>query len=97
LSRSVSKKKLCFQDALKNIDTLRQVYNRKLTLQAENTSPGGNQFILGERDIRNPELDLYDKSMTIKDELIELRMKSTKEKDVWSFFQDLKKQDYSNP
>ena len=78
-------------DALKNIDTLRQVYNRKLTLQAENTSPGGNQFILGERDIRNPELDLYDKSMTIKDELIELRMKSTKEKNVLELFSGFEK------
>jgi len=78
-------------DALKNIDTLRQVYNRKLTLQAENTSTGGNQFILGERDIRNPELDLYDKSMRIKDELIELRMRSTKEKNVLELFSGFEK------
>jgi hypothetical protein len=78
-------------DALKNIDTLRQVYNKKLTLQAENTSPGGNQFILGERDIRNPELDLYDKSMRIKDELIELRIKSTQEKNVLELYSGFEK------
>ena len=78
-------------DALKNIDTLRQVYNKKLTMQVENTSPGGNQFILGERDIRNPELDLYDKSMRLKDELIELKMRSTKEKNVLELFSGFEK------
>lgn len=78
-------------DVLKNIDTLRQVYNKKLTLQAENKSTGGNQFILGERDIRNPELDLYDKSMMIKDELIELRMQSAKEKNVLELYSGFEK------
>jgi len=67
-------------DALNNIDTLRKVYNKKLTMQSENPS-GSNQFILGERDIRNPELDLYDKTMVIKDELIELKMKAAEEKE----------------
>lgn len=67
-------------DALNNIDTLRKVYNKKLTMQTENPS-GSNQLILGERDIRTPELDLYDKTMVIKDELIELRTKAEEEKE----------------
>jgi hypothetical protein len=68
-------------DALNNIDSLRKVYNKKLTMQSESTPGGSNQLILGEGDIRNPELDLYDKSMMIKDELIELKMKIAEEKD----------------
>jgi hypothetical protein len=49
-------------------------------MQTENPS-GSNQLILGERDIRTPELDLYDKTMVIKDELIELRTKAEEEKE----------------
>jgi len=66
---------------LNNIDTLRQAYNKKLTMQAENTPAGSNQLILGERDIRNPELDLYDKTMIVKDELIELKTIAAEEKE----------------
>lgn len=68
-------------DALNNLDSLRMVYNRKLTMQSESTPGGSNQLILGERDIRNPELDLYDKTMMIKDELIELKLRSAEEKE----------------
>jgi hypothetical protein len=77
-------------DVLKNIDTLRQVYNKKLNRQAESIpAAGGNQFILGERETRNPELDLYDKSMIVKDELIELRMKAAEEKEPLVLFSGL--------
>ena len=68
-------------EALNNIDTLRKVYNRKISMQSETGPAGSNQLILGERDIRNPELDLYDKSMMIKDELMELKMKTSDEKE----------------
>ncbi|HEX6848054.1 MAG TPA: hypothetical protein VF144_13820 [Chitinophagaceae bacterium] len=68
-------------DALTNIDTLRQVYNKKLTMPAENTPAGGSQLILGERNVRNPELDLYDKTMLIKDELMELKAVNAEEKE----------------
>jgi hypothetical protein len=62
-------------DALKNLDTLRQVYNKKLELEASQPAGGSNQFVLGDRNTRSPELDLYDKSLMIKDELIEVRKK----------------------
>ena len=66
---------------LDNIDTLRRVYNKKLSMQSENATPGSNQLILGERDIRNPELDLYDKTMLVKDELMELKTRTAEEKE----------------
>ena len=69
------------ESALTNIDTLRQVYNKKLIAQNQNLPSGSNQLILGERDIKNPELDLYDKTMIIKDELIELKARSMEEKE----------------
>jgi hypothetical protein len=67
---------------LSNLDTLRQVYNKKLAAEAENKTQAGNQFVFGERNIKNPELDLYDKAMLLKDELIELRMMSAGEKNI---------------
>jgi hypothetical protein len=58
------------------------VYNKKLAAEAENKTQAGNQFVFGERNIKNPELDLYDKAMLLKDELIELRMMSAGEKNI---------------
>jgi hypothetical protein len=74
--------------SLSDLDTLRQVYNRKLALESSQPGTGTNQFVFGDRNARNPELDLYDKSLMIKDELIELKRKLADEKlvDIYSGF-----------
>lgn len=67
--------------SLQDIDTLRQVYNRKLMTEASSPSTG-SQLVLGDKNPRNPELDLYDKSLIIKDELIEAKRRSVAQKEI---------------
>jgi hypothetical protein len=65
------------KQSLTSLDTLRQVYNKNLAREANNNASGtAPQFFMNERSQRTPELDIYDKTLLIKDELATLQHKS---------------------
>lgn len=56
--------------SIQSLDTLRSSYNKRLARSSETNNPGNNVTVLdGNTDIKNPELELYDKMLQLKDEL----------------------------
>jgi hypothetical protein len=70
--------------SLHDLDTLRKAYNVKLTRGDASGSSDGNQLFLAEGTRKNPELEVYDKTLMIKDELVSLKQKRAEETDIIS-------------
>lgn len=56
--------------SIEGLDTLRRTYNQRLSKTGTGSESGNNVMLLdGNNNFRNPELDLYDKLLELKDEL----------------------------
>ncbi len=70
--------------SLNGLDTLRTVYNERLRSLAAAKEPGVTNMNLGDKALLapNPELELYDKMLVMKDELKQVRERSMNNQDV---------------
>jgi uncharacterized membrane protein len=73
--------------SLAGIDSLRKAYNKRLVRQAETgNGAGGMVFMQGSQ--RAPEIELYDKELTLKDELMAVKKKIIDHQNVINVYAD---------
>jgi hypothetical protein len=74
--------------SLNGIDSLRQAYNKRIMEVASAAKNQGNNVIVSDKDFRNPEIDLYDKELVLKDELVNSRRKAIEQSDILQVYSD---------
>jgi hypothetical protein len=67
--------------SLSGLDSLRQAYNKRIELSATQKAEGNN-ILVSDKDLRNPEIDLYDKELVVKDELFNARKRAIEQQDI---------------
>lgn len=61
--------------SLQGLDSLRQAYYKRIELTSTRSGEGNNFYLSG-READNPEIELYDKELIFKDELIRVKQQS---------------------
>ncbi len=67
--------------SLQGLDSLRQAYNKRIA-SISTAKSEGNNVVFSDKDLRNPEIDLYDKELIFKDELINVKRKAIEQQDI---------------
>lgn len=68
--------------SIKSLDTLKNVYNKRLTALTEKETGNNLTLVEGRVDVRAPELELYDKLLELKNELKTAKQNSVLESDI---------------
>jgi hypothetical protein len=74
--------------SLASLDSLKTAYNRRISSSATPGKGEGQNFIFSDKDSRNPEIDLYDKELLLKDELGSLRRKQIEQSEILQVYSD---------
>jgi hypothetical protein len=72
--------------SLAGLDSLRVAYNRRITANNSGGKSEANNIILSDKEQRSPEIDLYDKELTFKDELISLKKRAMDQQDLLQIY-----------
>ena len=68
--------------SLTGLDSLRAAYNKNLTEMASVAKTAGTGVIVTDKNLRSPEIDLYDKELLLKDELIDAKKRAVEQQDI---------------
>jgi len=68
--------------SLSSLDSLKEAYNKRITSSAMSGKGEGQNFIFSDRDSRNPEIDVYDKELLLKDELGSIKRKQMEQSEI---------------
>ena len=74
--------------SLSSLDSLKNAYNKRITNSAASGKSEGQNFIFSDRDSRNPEIDIYDKELLLKDELASIKRKQIEQGDILQVYSD---------
>lgn len=75
--------------SIESMDSLRHAYTKRIESQISKGAAEPTNVFLGQTSARNPEIELYDKMLLFKDELITNMRKKIEEKDVVQVYSDL--------
>jgi len=73
--------------SLQGLDSLRLAYNKRIG-SISTAKSEGNSVVFSDKDLRNPEIDLYDKELIFKDELLSVRRKAIEQQDILQVHSD---------
>jgi hypothetical protein len=68
--------------SLLGLDSLRTAYNKNLTEMASVARTSGTGIVVTDKNLRSPEIDLYDKELLVKDELINAKKRAIEQQDI---------------
>jgi len=68
--------------ALSGLDSLRQVYNKRISGNGLGGFDKSSSIVVSENQLRNPEVELFDKELILKDELIEAKRSSLEQQEI---------------
>jgi hypothetical protein len=75
------KEEAILNTSLSGIDSLRRAYNRRIMNEA-NTGLENGDILIAQSTQKSPEIDLYDKELMLKDELIKLKRKQFEQNNI---------------
>jgi hypothetical protein len=68
--------------SLVGLDSLRTAYNKNISEMALVAKSTGTSIVLNDQNLRSPEIDLYDKELLLKDELINAKKRSIEQQNI---------------
>lgn len=84
----INEEERIISSSLESLDSLRKAYTKRIEggISKENADP--TNIFLTQPSGRNPEIDLYDKTLLFKDELVTVMKKNIQEKDIIQVYSD---------
>lgn len=70
------------QRSLSGLDSLRHAYNKKISEGRGAGTSGANSLFVSDNNPSNPEIDLYDKELIFKDELIKVKVRAIDQQNI---------------
>jgi hypothetical protein len=68
--------------SLLGLDSLRMAYNKNLIEMASVAKTTGTGIVVTDKTLRTPEIDLYDKELIVKDELMDAKKRAVEQQDI---------------
>lgn len=73
--------------SIESMDTLRKAYAKRI-LSGTSDNPNNTNIFMSQPTSRYPEIDVYDKTLLLRDELVTLRKRNAAQKDILQVYSD---------
>ncbi|HET9744377.1 MAG TPA: hypothetical protein VFP97_01620 [Chitinophagaceae bacterium] len=74
--------------SIESMDTLRKAYAKRILSAGSSETPNNTNIYLSQPNSRYPEIDVYDKTLLLRDELVTLRKRNAAQKDILQVYSD---------
>lgn len=81
-SEMLNDEEYILQRSLNGLDSLRDGYNKRIRNLALGSKGEGNNVVIADKEIKSPEVELFDKELILKDELIKAKKRKIEQQDI---------------
>ena len=81
-SEMLNDEEYILQRSLNGLDSLRDGYNKRIRNLALGWKGEGNNVVIADKEIKSPEVELFDKELILKDELIKAKKRKIEQQDI---------------